>query len=301
MARPRFAAALDAALYRRLARKRVASVPLADTGYVDVAGERLRVLDTGGDLPVLLLAPDGPCVIEHYLDIVDELRGEFRVLVADLPGFGFSAPSARHDHTLERGAELLIGLLDALSIRSATLALSCVNGYYAIAAAQLAPDRIDRLVLSQTPGIEAMQDWVTRIVPGPIRVPMVGQLLNFAVRERTAEGWFKAALAQRDARPHFQGISRNNLRHGGCFCFAGVVQGMTNSGTALTASPSPDVPATLVWGLDDRSHRATDPESIHSLLPQAEILRLPGVGHFPDLEAPKTFAAALRQAAGSAA
>lgn len=53
----------------------------------------LRVLDTGGPKNPLLIVPDGPCVIEHYADLIDLLSPDFRVVCFDLPGFGFSYPS----------------------------------------------------------------------------------------------------------------------------------------------------------------------------------------------------------------
>jgi hypothetical protein len=34
----------------------------------------LRVLDTGGRKPPLIIVPDGPCVLEHYTDLIDLSR-----------------------------------------------------------------------------------------------------------------------------------------------------------------------------------------------------------------------------------
>jgi uncharacterized protein YbjT (DUF2867 family) len=48
------------------------------------------------------------------------------------------------------------------------------------------------------------------------------------------------------------------------------------------------------WGERDRSHRRTDPESLRTLIPHAHIVRLPESGHFPNLEQPDIFLAALR-------
>jgi pimeloyl-ACP methyl ester carboxylesterase len=49
----------------------------------------------------------------------------------------------------------------------------------------------------------------------------------------------------------------------------------------------------MIWGPVDRSHRHTDPDSLRELVPQAEILRFPDCGHFPDLERPDRFAELL--------
>lgn len=285
----------DALLYRRLQVQRSAAPALPETRALQLPAGTLRVLDTGGNRPALLMAPDGPCVIEHYQALISDLRADFRVVCIDLPGFGMSAPQAGYHHGLRQGAEVLLGALEALEIDRATLALSCVNGFYGIVAAQLQPRIVQRLILCQTPSLEAMQQWVQRTVPKAITWPVIGQLLSFQGRARIAQGWFKAALARREDRPAFQAISHQNIAHGGCFCFAGVVQGTNASRHELQERAAPQVPTTLIWGDADRSHQATDPHSIQTLLPQAEVIRLPGVGHFPDLEASTEFARILRQ------
>lgn len=283
-------ARLDALLYRGGARRHAAVPGPAGTRWLDTAVGRLRVFDSGGSGPVILFAPDGPCVIEHYQPLIEALRGRMRVLCVDLPGFGFSFPRATHDHGIDSGANALLAVIEALDLKAVTLALSCVNGFYAMAAAARAPERIARLVLAQTPSLAAMRAWTDAIVPKPVRLPIIGQLLSHATRRRIAEGWFKVALASREARPRFQKTADDALAAGACYCFAGVVQGMAAEPDHPAGLASLRVPVTLVWGARDRSHRATDPASICSLLPQAEIVVFEDCGHFPELENPARYA-----------
>lgn len=286
-------ALLDALLYRGGARRHAAVPGPAGTRWLDTAVGRLRVFDSGGSGPVILFAPDGPCIIEHYAPLIAQLRPRFRVLCVDLPGFGYSFPRAAHDHRIASGADAVLAVLDALDLRNVTLALSCVNGFYAMAAAARAPERVARLVLAQTPSLAAMRAWTAAIVPRPVRLPVVGQLLSFATRRRIADGWFKVALARREARAPFQKTADDALAAGACYCFAGVVQGMAREPDHPPALAELRLPVTLVWGARDRSHRATDPASIRSLLPQAEIVVFEDCGHFPELEDPSRYAALL--------
>jgi pimeloyl-ACP methyl ester carboxylesterase len=272
----------------------IGPAPRFDAPYalVDTRRSRLRVLDTGGDKPALLLAPDGPCVVEHYAPLIESLREQFRVVCADLPGFGFSRPRGDYAHTLRDGADVLLALLDALRIERATLALSCVNGFYAIAAAKLAPQRVTRLVLAQTPDFAAMRAWTAAMVPAPIAVPVVGQLLNRVTCRKIAHGWLRVAVADRTRRGAMQQVADHALCSGGCYCFAGVVQGMMRTRADEPLLHDVRVPATLVWGRLDRSHKATDPQSIRRHLPQARVVEV-DTGHFPDLEAPGEYARLL--------
>jgi len=131
-----------------------------------------------------------------------------------------------------------------------------------------------------------------------VQVRVLGQLLSYATRRRIAEGWFKVALASREARPQFQKTADDALAAGACYCLAGVVQGMAAEPDQPPALAEVRVPVTVVWGQRDRSHRATDPHSIRSLLPQAEIEVFEDCGHFPELENPARYAALIARLHG---
>lgn len=293
-----FGALIDHLLYRAGAGRRRAAARAwpAQMRIVDTALGPIRVHDGGGRGPALVLAPDGPCVIEHYARLIELLGPDFRVVVFDLPGFGHSVPTASYGHRLDQGAAATLALLDALSIDRATLAFSCVNGFYAIAAAALAPRRIEHLILSQTPGIVAMRAWTQRMISAPLRIAGLGQLINFFSRRKLATIWFGAALPRGSDPASFHDIAQAALDDGGCYCLAGVVQGMLATAEDNRLLRLADTPVTLLWGGSDRSHRHTQPESLRRHLPQARILRYDHIGHFPDLEQPEIYAAVVRDA-----
>jgi pimeloyl-ACP methyl ester carboxylesterase len=148
--------------------------PALNTRWLRTSAGTIRVFDSGGDKPCVVMAPDGPNVLEHYQGLFALLAPQVRVVCFDMPGFGFSAPSAAYDHSLEQGAAAILSVLDQLNIAKATLALSCANGFYAMRVAQRAPHRVASLLLSQTPSVEAMHRWTERVVPRPLTVPVLG-------------------------------------------------------------------------------------------------------------------------------
>lgn len=295
-------ARLDALLYRQLAGRRArAAAAWPDTlSWLDTAAGPLRVFDSGGERAPVLFVPDGPCSIEHYDELIGLLQGEFRVLVVDLPGFGFSPPRPDYTHELHEGALVIAAALEALALPPVTLVASCVNGFYALAAAQLARARIARLILCQTPSLHAMRDWSERIVPPVIKVPVIGQMLNYSGRRRIATAWCRSTVAEHTRRDAFADTARAVLRHGGCYCFAGVVQGMQRCAPEdpLLAPPE-DLPVTAVWGTADRSHRRSAAGSLQTHCPQAELREFKSAGHFPELEAPEQFAGLLHASAAA--
>jgi pimeloyl-ACP methyl ester carboxylesterase len=257
----------------------------------------VQLHDSGGDKPCVLLSPDGPNVIAHYAPLIAHLQAHCRVVCFDMPGFGFSLPQAHYTHSLDQGAQVIIGVLDSLGIAQATLAMSCANGFYALRAAQRAPERISQLVLSQTPSLQAMHAWVDRTIPKPLRIPVLGQLAAWLFRHKAARSWYRIALpktAQPNATPHaFALTAAHALGHGGCFCLASVVQGLGRE--MHDALQGVQTPCTLVWGALDRSHRHTSAQSLRSCVPHARIVQFDDCGHFPDIEQAERFAQLLLQ------
>ncbi|MDR7308451.1 alpha/beta hydrolase [Rhodoferax saidenbachensis] len=261
--------------------------------WVDTTQAAIRVFDSGGDKPCLVLSPDGPNVIEHYAAVIALLTQHYRVLCFDMPGFGFSAPGSTYDHSLQRGAKAMLELMDQLGVAKATLALSCANGFYAIRVAQMAPQRVERLVLSQTPSLAAMHRWTDRVVPKVLKLPLLGQLLSRVFRQKMATAWYRIALPKTTNAEPFRSVSHRALRCGGCFSLAGVVQGLLRE--PGDAARLHGVPCTVLWGTQDRSHKFTEPRAILHDVPHAQVVVLDNCGHFPDLEDPQRFVQALLQ------
>ncbi len=278
--------ALDSLLNRRYGADETAGWPMG-TQMLATRYGRIRVFDSGGQGPAVVMVPDGPNVVEHHLPVIEALRAHARVICFDLPGFGQSQPAAAYRHRLQDGAATVIAVMDALEVREAALHFSCSNGLYAIATAKLAPQRIRRLLLCQTPSMQAMREWIPRNVPKPLQIPVVGQLLMRGARRKFAKVWYDIALPDPATRPKFLHTADHSLTHGGCFCLASVVQGL--SGAQDSELNGVKQPVTMLWGDRDRSHRRTRADSLLDLLPQADIIHFPECGHFPDLEQPQRY------------
>jgi pimeloyl-ACP methyl ester carboxylesterase len=262
---------------------------------VNTPAGRLRLYDSsmGQDtnLPCILITPDGPNVIEHYSDLISLLSPHVRVVCFEMPGFGHSLPQKTYAHSLDEGAGVIVCVLDALGIQQATLAFSCVNGYYALRAAQITPERILQLVLSQTSSLRAIHPRARRNVPWPILLPVAGQILMLLFRSKVARDWYHVALPRNTDSTFYVNTALASLNHGGCFCLAGVAQGL--GGEPVDTLNGIAVPCTLLWGTKDHSHKYTEPASLVECAPNAEVIRFEDTGHFPDIEQPKRYAEIL--------
>ena len=261
------------------------------TRFIDTPVGSVRLFDSATAKPCVVFVPDGPNVIEHYAHLIELLTPYVRVVCFDMPGFGHSLPSPSYGHSLDQGAAAVLGVLDALHIKSTVLAFSCANGFYALRAAQIAPDRISYLILSQTPSLNAMHRWVERIIPWPLKTPVAGQIAAWLFRKKAAKSWYHVALPKTTPVRPFQDQALNALTDGACFCLAGVVQGLCREQDELLSHVA--TPLTVIWGTKDRSHQFTDPNSLCESAPHAEVVQFRDCGHFPDVEQPERYAALL--------
>ncbi|HEU4497413.1 MAG TPA: alpha/beta hydrolase, partial [Flavobacterium sp.] len=106
---------------------------------------------------------------------------------------------------------------------------------------------------------------------------------NLVSSKKLAKTWYQYALPKHSIqRPDFVRTSHECLARGGCFCVSSLVQGlMAEEKTVLEMN---GVPATLVWGAKDFSHRMTDKHTIKNHIKDCEIVEFKNCGHFPELE-----------------
>ncbi|SFD05156.1 alpha/beta fold hydrolase [Algibacter pectinivorans] len=243
---------------------------------------KVRVFDSRGNKPVIISVPDGPNIIEHHNNLISKLSHNFRVICFEFIGLGYSYPNFKYDYSFNKASLLVINLMDILRIEKAALCFSCSNGFYAIKTAELFPDRIVHLFLSQTPSINEMVKWTHKSIPKVLRYPIVGQLVNSFSEKKLAKTWYKYALPKDTDKLNFVNPAIKMLNNGGCFCLSGLVQGLENESESVLKVL--EVPSTLIWGTKDFTHRRTNNKSILEHLPNCEIIEFENCGHFPELE-----------------
>jgi len=280
---------LGAALDRRWAR----SARPSRGEEIELAAGRLRVRRGGGPdgVPVVVV-PDPPNVVEHYDGVFDALAAGGPVAVVEAPGFGFSAPREGARYRIEELSSALEELLLRIGFRGATLSLACVGAFAAVDLAARRPDLVGRLVLSQVASRREMASWVRRKdVCGVIQAPLLGPVAVRAARRRIARWWYRAALPPGADPGPFAAPALAALRAGAAFPLASAFQEFARfPGDRLR----PACPVTVLLGTADPTHAGTELGSVAEELPGARVLVFPRSGHFPDLENPGEWLAALR-------
>ena len=119
---------------------------------LDLEGLRYHYLDEGQGEPIVMVHGN-PSWSFYYRNLVKELRGEYRTIVPDHIGCGFSDKPGddKYSYTLSRRVEDLTALIDHLALEQRiTLVLHDWGGMIGMAYAAKHPERIGRIVLFNT-------------------------------------------------------------------------------------------------------------------------------------------------------
>lgn len=276
-------------------RRRAVTPTAANTGLVTsdvwVDGLRLRVADTGpvsAGGPPLLVIPGHTARIEGLEPLVRRLAVGHRVVVADLPGSGFSDhPVRRYD--LGFYEDVLLGLMDTLGLATAVPVGGSLGGNLVLRLGHRSPGRFPRLVAwapagawRARPGLAAM----LRAVGG--RATFWPSVL---VQSRY---WYASDFEGRDAAlADTFAYYREVLGPGFVRMYWGIAADQV-AHSLFDLAPAIEQPTLVLWG--DRDHGAGMGRGVArlvELLPDARLVVLAGARHSVETERPDEVADAV--------
>jgi pimeloyl-ACP methyl ester carboxylesterase len=251
---------------------------------MDVGGMRLHVRDRGRkDAASVIMIHGTASHLQSFDDWAAGLEDRFRVVRLDLPGHGLSGPDPAGDYSDERSIELLVALQDRLGITRASMIGSSLGGRIAWRFAAAHPGRTEKLVLLAPDGF-ASPGFQYGKAPD---VPASLSLMKYFLPKRLLRPQLAAAYA--DGSKMSGAILqryRDLMRAPGNR--EALLQRMRQ--TVLTP-PEPylkkiTAPTLLVWGGKDRLIPLSNAQDYLRVLPDAELVTFPDLGHVPQEEAP---------------
>lgn len=233
--------------------------------------------------------------------VASRLTDRWTVLLPDLPLGAHSRPAdTRALLTPDGVADTLPQVLDAFDVDRATLVGNDTGGAISQIAAARHPDRVEHLVLAACDAFEHFPPaiakpflWLAH-VPGGLR--LLGSALapwfdrpSPALRLLTTppddvELWRSWAVPLR-SDPRIRADLRALFRS----------IGATDLTTATATLRSFDGRALVAWADDDRIFPQHDADRLVELLPDAELVRIPGARSLLPLDQPALLADAIRQ------
>ena len=240
-------------------------------------------LDGAAGKPVLMLSNSIGTTLHMWDRQVAALSEHFRLLRYDFRGHGgSSAPAGAY--SIDRLGHDVIELLDALQIRQVHFLGLSLGGIVGQWLGIHAPERIDRLILSNTSSWLGPAPWFDERIASALRAPDMSEMA-----EMFLHNWFPAAMfaenhpAIAEFRAMLMAISLPGL--------AGLFAAVRDADLRRTVALIPR-PTLVIAGRDDTVTSLAHSELIVQTLPGARLVVLPAV-HLSNVEFPSEFAAAV--------
>jgi len=238
--------------------------------YVDVGGHRLRYF-VGGEGPPLILLHGLGSSAEDWSLVLRELTKAHRVYAPDLLGWGGSDKPRDGDYSIAAQTELVRGFLDAVRVPRADAGGVSMGGWVALRLAALHPERVQRLVLIDSIGLDfpttlGESSFAPRTMDEArhllwLQSDEFTKLPDFVVRDflrrAVREGWILRASMR-------SMLTRRDIMDG-------KLQRVT-------------MPTLIVWGTADRLAPPSLASRLHAALPQSRVVMIPGCGHLAVIE-----------------
>ncbi|MEU0754769.1 alpha/beta fold hydrolase [Streptomyces albogriseolus] len=260
------------------------------TDHLVVDGVRLAYRDSGSGEPVVFLHGT-PSHSYEWRDVVPHIEADgHRVIAYDLLGYGLSERPAHRDTSVAGQTDLLGHLLDALGVDRVSLVAHDIGGAVALRFALAHPGRVRRLMIMDSVSYDSWPSptW-RRIIDEELDThaalpqdefdALLTRQLAMTVTDtsRMTGDVLRAYLAPHASRLGRTSFFEHQVRH----YDARYTQEIAGRLGQLT------LPVRILWGAEDQWQPVHYAERLRGDIPGAELVVVPGAGHFLMEDAPE--------------
>jgi pimeloyl-ACP methyl ester carboxylesterase len=240
---------------------------------IKVDGYRMHYLAMGpaSGPPVVLVHGLGGRA-EDWWSVAPALaRAGFRVYMPDLIGFGRSQQPADFSYSVRDQAAVLLAFMDSLGLKQVDLGGWSMGGWIVQLLAIQHPERVSRLVLIDSVGLDVKPAWDTNLFT-PTSPRQLDELDALLMPNPPAIPPFIARDILRISRHHAWVIKR------------ALATMMTAKDVTDSLLPQLKMPVLIVWGSLDRIAPVDQAQIMHKLVSQSQLELIPECGHMVPLQ-----------------
>jgi len=256
----------------------VAGLQRKETTLAD--GTHMVWLEGGSGAPLVLVHGFGADK-DNFTRVARYLTPHYRVIVPDLVGFGESSHRTDVDYHYAAQAQRLRGFVQALGLTRIDLGGNSMGGGIAMSYAAQHPDEVASLWLIDCAGIaEAPPSELARIITttgrNPLLITQESDFPAFLKFVMSDPPWIPGSVMDVLARERIanQALERQVFQQIATDSVSAAVKGLAT-------------PTLVLWGEDDRALSVGTVPLLKALLPNAQAVVLPHIGHAPMIERPQ--------------
>ncbi|GAB2665694.1 alpha/beta fold hydrolase [Nocardia goodfellowii] len=247
-----------------------------ESRYVDTDLARFHYTRTGTGPPVVLVAGGGLWGYS-WRDVIPALAADHTVYAVDLPSQGFTElHRADFAYTLPAMSQAIATFLDAVGLGRAAIVGHSWGGAWSLYFAQRYPDRVERLALLDSPGLDAEKAPVTPLFTTPLLGELATNLTTRSFYAESIRGTFhnKHLVTDEVIDELYAPFSRPANRTGFLSLWRNLDFRLTDTGLAGVSAPT-----LILWGAQDSWLPPSQADALAARIPDATATILPGCGH----------------------
>ncbi len=234
----------------------------------------------------------------NWIPVIPALAEEgYRVVAVDLKGFGLSEKKRDEDYSHPSQTEFVNSFVNKLELNKFTLVGHSMGGNIATMYCQKYPQKVERLVLVSGSIMDKADDdslniKATKILDWPIVREYVRIIMKLFYNESRISETFTSAMYKKVEikEPLFV----NPTIFKGWEYVLIKITSTRYKNVLQKPIEEIDVPTFMIWGEEDTWVPLSKGYYLKERIPNSQLEVIPGVGHLPMFEDPKTFIVALK-------
>lgn len=262
--------------------------------YADYESKIIQIDDMNihykdeGQGPVLILL-HGVCASLHTWDgWVQRLKGHYRIIRLDIPGFGLTGPAPDTSlYQIDAAVALFEKIVDEMKLDKFYLAGNSLGGYIAWNYTLKNPDKVEKLILIDSVGFPQPLPGIISFASNPLIRPFARHTMpRFLINGAVKEVYGDKSKVTKELKDRYFEMA---MREGNKGAYVDVFTEMRRLCKDKNLSKSiKDIttPTLVMWGTKDIWTPFADFEKWKRELPNAKFIQYEGAGHTPMEEIP---------------
>ncbi len=248
--------------------------------FLQIDGHKIRYLESGSSKNTLVLIHGLGASAERWSHVIPLFEDNFRVIVPDLIGFGYSdKPTV--DYTPDFFSEFLEKFFTASKITRPSIIGSSLGGQISAEYAASHSENIEKLILvspaglmkKSTPALDAYI--MAALYPNEISAKNAFEMMEGS--GNNIEDELVAGFVERMQLPNAK------------LAFMSTVLGLKNSKFITSQLQSISTPTLIIWGANDPVIPIDYADDFVSAIQDCKFFRMDGCGHTPYVQNPYLF------------
>jgi pimeloyl-ACP methyl ester carboxylesterase len=253
---------------------------------------RIHYVEAGDGEPLILVHSIGQSIYT-WRHLFAALSQNYRTILVDLPGHGFSSRPAYYNYTIQEQAHSLALFMDAVGIESAHFLTFSMGGAYVLDFAAAHPERLGRVICISPGGMSHEMPLAVKMLDSSL----LGGIASLLYGVRTVEGVLRSCFFDQTVginedivEEYYKTIADSEARRA-------LRMSFHNFADEELASKlrSLEMPVLILQGAEDKWRTSAQIELYHAAIPNAGCAMIRNAGHLLHEEKPDRVLAAVME------